>query len=165
MTLIKKGIFEMLDPYQEETEVFSSGLTVSMNDHIKELYSDEVKNWINNFTYLSNIKPIYENKKLFLYCKGDFVIKDDGYGGLSELPEFINFIVIEGDFIIISNLQTMRGFPKEIKGDLYLSGNKLSSLNYCPKKVHGDFFIRGNDRKFTKEEIKKVCEVGGSIIV
>ncbi len=44
-------------------------------------------------------------------------------------------------YIICSekNLTSLRGCPKEVKGDFFCDQNKLTSLEFCPEKVKGYF--------------------------
>ena len=40
----------------------------------------------------------------------------------------------------------------------------LESLEGCPKEVRGYFYCEGCKRKFTKEEVRSLCKVNGTII-
>ena len=42
------------------------------------------------------------------------------------------------------DLTSLRGAPKEVKGDFWFSYNKLKSLKGCPQKVGGDFNFNYN---------------------
>ena len=52
-----------------------------------------------------------------------------------------------------------------INGEFNCSNNKLTSLEGIPKTVGGDFYIRNNTVKFTKEQIRAVCNVKGNVFV
>ena len=83
---------------------------------------------------------------------------------LTEFPEYIQLNICDGDCLIRNqNLKSMVGCPKIVKGNFMVDGNKLIDLDGCPEGVDGDFFIKNNDKKFTFEEITKVCKVGGRI--
>lgn len=43
--------------------------------------------------------------------------------------------------------------------------NSLTSLKGVPGKVGGDFLCSGNKVKFTRENVRKVCNVKGKIFV
>jgi hypothetical protein len=83
-----------------------------------------------------------------------------------EIPEDIQFNICSGNFFIRDNyLKSMNGCPKIVKGDFMVDGNKLVNLDGCPEEVSGDFYIKKNENKFTVDEIKKICNVGGRIVV
>jgi hypothetical protein len=91
--------------------------------------------------------------------------------GLKELPSYIQFNRVKDYFNISYNsLTTMRGFPKIIYGskrgywgNLWVTNNKLTSLEYSPSIVEGNYNITSNKRQFTEEEIMKVCQVGKNV--
>ena len=79
-----------------------------------------------------------------------------------ELPEFIQFGRCDGNFYInVSRLKTMRGFPKIVTGHLCVNHNQLTSLDYLPEEIGGGLYISENKVKFSKEEIRKRCKIGG----
>jgi hypothetical protein len=53
----------------------------------------------------------------------------------------------------------------KVSGDFVCSQNKLQSLEGCPEVVGGDFFCSNNPGKFTKEQVRAVCKVKGTIYV
>ena len=65
--------------------------------------------------------------------------------GLIELPSNLKNIVVDGNF--------------------YCSNNKLTSLDGAPKSVSRDFYCNNNTKKFTKKEVRAVCDVRGSIYI
>ena len=82
------------------------------------------------------------------------------------IPEYIQFNICDGDFLLRDNqLKSMVGCPRIVKGDFMVDGNKLVDLDGCPEEVSGDFYIKKNDKKFTVDEIKKICNVGGRVVV
>jgi hypothetical protein len=98
------------------------------------------------------------------------------------LPE-ISYNII----LFSNNLISLEGFKQDIvNGDCSFNKNKLTSLKYGPKKiikkfgcsfnnldslegfpeeVGEDVYCTDNKRKFTEEEIRSVCKVGGKVIV
>jgi len=76
---------------------------------------------------------------------------DRGFGRYS-----LSSVIENGRFII--------KFGK-VKGDFNCSDNNLTSLEGAPKYVGWDFYCRRNKKKFTEEEVRKVSEVKGKIIV
>jgi hypothetical protein len=70
-----------------------------------------------------------------------------------------------GDFYCSSNIISLEGSPEKINGRFdcsYCDG--LKSLKGCPKEVTGDFWCLFSFFEFKKEDIRKVCDVGGKII-
>ena len=73
---------------------------------------------------------------------------------------------IFGSFICSFNkLKSLKGAPLKIQNSFIVKSNNLISLDGCPKEVGGDFEGQFNYTKFTKEDVKKVCNVSGNIIV
>jgi len=88
---------------------------------------------------------------------------DDEYG---EFNFPIEIKEVDGFFKCAQlRLKSLNGCPKIITGSFICYENKLTSLEGCPKKVGGDFDIRDNTRKFTEEEVRAVCNVGGRVFV
>ena len=154
MDLITDNIFEF---------VKSKSINTNIKIGTDSLFNDEVKEWIYKYAFKNQVDVIINKGKLLLLIKGDIVIKEDSYPRVTELPPFINFLQVDKDFIIMADFTTMRGFPQTIGGDFYIAHNKLTSLNDCPQTVGGDFFIKNNETVFTEEEIRKVCNVKGTI--
>ena len=121
----------------------------------------EIDEWLRRFLYTSAYKI---NSDWTIDIKRDFIITSGDY--IKEIPEFIQFNECLGDFMFRDgNLISMRGCPYIVHGDFMVDGNKLTDLEGCPKKVEGSFWIKRNNKTFTVEEIRKLCEVGGKIIV
>lgn len=73
---------------------------------------------------------------------------------------------VDGDFYCTNaKLTSLKGAPKEVGGGFYCYDNKLTSLKGAPQKVGGDFNCAYNSKGFTREDVMKVCKVGGSIQV
>jgi len=112
-------------------------------------------------------------KWLKMYGIDNYVINDDGtinakgrvslaggqFSSFTKLPAYIKFNKINGSFSVPTIIESCEGFPIHIKDDLGARTNKLKSLKYFPKRIDGNCYMDG----FTKEEIKKVCKVGGDI--
>jgi len=148
MKIVKENLFEFergLDP----KEVLNLG-------KIKKM-----KEWLSQFIFNSQYTI---NQDYTIDIKGDFIITDNHT--ISEIPDYIQFNICNGYFICNGgHLKNLFGCPKNIKGDFYAAYNKIENLNGSPEIVEGDYVIKGNNAKFTKEEIRKLCEVGGNVIV
>ena len=74
--------------------------------------------------------------------------------------------IVYGNFFCQNiELESFKGAPEFINGEFNCSNNKLTSLEGIPKTVGGDFYIRNNTVKFTKEQIRAVCNVKGNVFV
>ncbi|MFA5754675.1 MAG: hypothetical protein WC905_05030, partial [Patescibacteria group bacterium] len=64
---------------------------------------------------------------------------------LTELPEFLSGLYINGDFYCNNNqLTSLQGAPESVGGDFYCSSNQLTSLQGAPESVGGDFYCYQN---------------------
>ena len=52
-----------------------------------------------------------------------------------------------------------------VNGSFWCNNNQLTSLEGSPEKVGGDFYCYNNPGKFTKEDVRKVCNVKGGIYI
>jgi hypothetical protein len=83
---------------------------------------------------------------------------------LKKLP--YKFHNVTGNFYCHSNqLTSLEGAPKSVGGDFSCSSNQLTSLEGAPKSVGGNFSCRSNKKKFTEDDVRKVCKVKGEISV
>ena len=62
-----------------------------------------------------------------------------------------------------NHLTTLKGAPKSVGGHFDCNNNQLTSLEGAPKSVGGDFSCHSNAKKFTRNEVRAVCEVKGDI--
>ena len=73
---------------------------------------------------------------------------------------------VGGDFSCSYNeLASLEGAPLKVGGSFYCYDNNLHSLEGAPREVGGDFGCAFNLTRFTIEDVKKVCKVGGPIHV
>jgi hypothetical protein len=122
----------------------------------------EVEKWLKQFI-LRNAYTINSNWEIDL--KKDFIITSS-MNFPEEIPEFIQFNICPGSFLIRDKkLASLRGCPRIVNKDFFVDYNKLMSLGGCPIQVDGDFYIQHNLRPFTPEEIKKICKIGGKLKV
>ena len=63
----------------------------------------------------------------------------------------------------INKLKSLYGAPEYVGGDFSCRFNNIKTLDGAPKVVDGDFYCSNNPTKFTKEDVEKVCKVGGSV--
>jgi len=64
-----------------------------------------------------------------------------------------------------NQLTNLKGAPQEVDGDFDCSYNQLTSLKGAPQKVGRDFDCDYNKKKFSIEDVKKVSNVKGDILV
>jgi len=116
-----------------------------------------IHNWLNDH----NINGYKINDDLTITVSGGVYL---AYNILNELPYFINFSIVNGDFQCDScNLTTLRGCPLEVYGSFDCTDNGLNNLDYAPKKITGNF-IAGVNTELTKEiclEYKSKTEICG----
>ena len=65
-------------------------------------------------------------------------------------------------------LTTLEGGPEKVSGVFDASFNKLTSLEGAPKEVTKDFYclqFQHFTNKFTVEQVREVCKVGGAVYV
>ena len=92
---------------------------------------------------------------------GNFDCNNNNLTSLKGAPQKVG-----GSFICNhNNLTSLKGAPQKVDGNFDCNNNNLTSLEGVPQKVGGDFNCKNNKTKFTKEDVKKVCEVGGLIYV
>jgi hypothetical protein len=92
--------------------------------------------------------------------EGDLLI---AWMGLRKLPE-LQDVHIEGSFSCTGNkLTSLNGCPNTIAGNFSCTINYLESLDGCPEKVSGNFNCSTNRVKFTEEQVRAVCKVGGKV--
>jgi hypothetical protein len=139
---------------------------------IKWLDDMDVENYIINDDYTIDVK-----RNLSL-CNKNFV----------RFPDYIKFGKVGGHFschntrlvslegapyqiagffwVHHNNLTNLTGSPKYILGSYWVNSNNLVSLEGCPEEVNHNFYIKDNTGiKFTEEDIRKVCNVKGEIII
>jgi hypothetical protein len=128
----------------------------------------KIEEWIKSINKTCRSQSIYTIEKYRINVDLTITVYSncclpDGYG---NLPEFVKFKTIVGDFFVCNSaLTTLRGCPQEVTGEFNCESNKLRSLKYAPKIVGGRFMCSDNDKQFTEEDVKAVCNVRGIIKV
>ena len=93
--------------------------------------------------------------------KGDLDLSDMN---LTVLPDILKDISVGGSFYCSFNyLTSLENCPKTVGGNFFCSRNKLTSLKGAPETVGKDFVCYNNPGKFTKEQVRAVCNVKGDI--
>jgi hypothetical protein len=118
-----------------------------------------VKNWLDEM----GVKHYTINDDFTI--DADSVYLEDR--NLIEFPNFIQFNKINKYFNCNDNkLTSLRGCPTSVGASFHCSYNQLISLKGCPKKVGLYFYCTDNiGTKFTKEYVKKLCNVKGRHIL
>jgi len=101
---------------------------------------------------------------------------------LEKLPDFLEDVIVKGDFFCCNNsltslegapkkvgggfyceynsLTTLKGAPEKVGSDFNCSNNSLTSLEGLPKVIGGDLYISfAKGIYFTEEEIRKVSKI------
>ena len=93
--------------------------------------------------------------------KGDFNCSNNQLTSLEYSPKEVG-----GSYLCSDNqLTSLEYSPNIINGAFDCSNNKLESLEHAPKEVKGNFYCSENTKKFTIEDVRKVCNVGDNIYV
>ena len=133
-----------------------------MEDRVERMIKDYIRNGIKGNLDLSSMK-------------------------LTVLPEILKNVTVDGSFFCGHNkLTTLAGSPSSVGRNFDCSYNDLTSLEFAPTNVGRDFWCGVNDLtslefaptnvgrdfdcienqvKFTKEQVRAVCDVKGDIYV
>ena len=65
----------------------------------------------------------------------------------------------------VNKLTSLEGSPKNVLGYFICSYNKLTSLEGAPSSVGEDFICNNNPVKFTREQVRAVCNVKKKVFV
>ena len=107
---------------------------------------------------------------------------------LKKLPDFLEDVIVKGDFFCpFNSLTSLEGSPEKVEGDFSCYNNSLTSLEGAPEKVGGNFFCHNNsltslegapkeiggnlyisfakEIHFTEEEIRKVSKIKGKVYI
>jgi hypothetical protein len=139
-----------------------------VKEHINEIFSksedkltslgvgkkSQIKEWMTNLSRMclndTIIPPRYEINK-------DLTIDVDSHlylpGNFGNLPSFIQFNIVAGDFNCVNcDMTTLRGCPKKVGGYYDCSFNKLKNLDYAPTHVSSHFSC-GDNCLLDKDEV------------
>jgi len=121
-----------------------------------------IEKWINSVPDLKNINKYKIDKDLIINVRGDVFLSRRK---IIELPEYIQFGKVIGDFWISGNgLISLRGCPRIVTGYFSCTDNNLTSLEGGPK-LASHFLCYNNKKQFTEEEVRKECNIRGRIEV
>jgi hypothetical protein len=106
---------------------------------------------------------------------------------LTKLPDILKNVTVGRNFFCSNNkLTSLQGAPKSVGAsfdcsyndltslefaptnvgrDFWCAYNNLTSLEFAPTNVGRDFDCIENQVKFTKEQVRAVCDVKGDIFV
>ena len=134
---------------------------MSWNGVKKQSYEQEIKSWCDEM----GIEKYTINSKGEIDVNG-FV--NLGGRDFKELPYKFGKITGEEGIFAMSNcknLISLKNCPDGVSRYFVVDGcSKLESLNGCPKKVETKFFCRNCKRKFSKEEVRSLCEVSKEVL-
>jgi len=120
-----KLINESLYSFEKKTNHLSS-LGIGKKDLIEKWLDKNIRNFVRTRCIINDDYTIDSHISITLYLDKD----------VKELPEYIQF--------------------NEINGDFDISENHLTSLRGCPRIILGNFWCYGNDVEFSKEYIKSM---------
>jgi hypothetical protein len=103
---------------------------------------------------------------------------------LTKFPDVLKYVDVSGSFYCSNNqLKSLKGAPKSVDESFYCHNNQLTSLVGSPKSISGDFLCHNNQLtslkgapisvrdfwcsnnavKFTKKDVRSICDVKGNI--
>ena len=154
-----------------------------MEDRVERMIKDYIRNGIKGNLDLSNMNltvlpEILKN----VTVDGNFWCGHNKLTSLKNAPS-----IVVGNFFCNNNkLTTLKGSPSSVGRNFNCSYNDLTSLEFAPTNVGRDFWCGVNDLtslefaptnvgrdfdcienqvKFTKEQVRAVCDVKGDIFV
>jgi hypothetical protein len=171
----------------------------STNSGKDKILKEKIQKWIDTIASEKITKSFGHNHKdkfvinndLSISYKGDlyldrFFNKDDGLQEITEIPDYINFNTIEGNFQIkmytINKMQKNQ-FPKIINGNCYIKSNNttLKDVHICAKSIiivnnsllskidnvefelAPDGYFDFSESSLTIDEFKKIKFVNGNL--
>ena len=134
---------------------------INLNKYINETWNG-VKKYTNNAEMESWCEEM-GIEDYTINSKGEIDVDSDVDLSRRDFKELLyKFGVVKGYFSVYSceNLTSLKNCPYFV-GDLFDVDNcsKLDSLEGCPKEVKGNFCCGNCERKFTKEEVQRYCNV------
>ena len=135
---------------------------MSWNGVKKQSLEQEIKSWCDEM----EIQKYTINSQCEIDVDGSVYLSYGKLGDLKELP--YKFGRVSGDFNISynRNIKSFKNCPHFVGG--FFNCNdciNLDSLEGCPKEVKDNFYCDDCKRKFTKEEVKSLCKVKGTIVI
>jgi hypothetical protein len=92
---------------------------------------------------------------------GNFFCDHNKLTSLENCPKTVG-----GSFDCRANkLKSLKNAPSIVVGSFWCGYNDLTSLEFAPTNVGRDFDCIKNQVKFTKEQVRAVCEVKGNVYV
>ena len=132
---------------------------MSWNGVKKQSNIENIKSWCEDM----GIKNYTVNSKGEIDVNGFVLLNNKDF---EELPYKFGYVNNTFSLRGCKNLISLRNCPNIV--DAYFSCSnctKLDSLEGCPKKVGVDFYCGDCKRRFTKEEVRSLCEVINNIYI
>ena len=98
------------------------------------------------------------------FIKGLLGVHDEFSKKMTPTPSFVRITTITALTKMHIEDTEMLDIEKIPRG-FYCYDNSLVSLRGCPTSVGEDFYCSNNAKKFSKEEVKSICEVKCKITV
>jgi hypothetical protein len=142
-------LFENLKKVNEETSNSEDIFKPWSEEEIKEMFGGMLKE-----------QGCFQNEDGTWSSKGSVNISNRN---LKVIP--VQFKEVKGGFWChINQLTSLKGCPEKVGWTFSCASNRLTSLEGCPKVVSRDFWCWHNKKEFTKDEVRKLCKVGGTIL-
>ena len=135
---------------------------LSHSSHTGEGFKAQRRELIEKWLKEYNIKDYTINDDFTIDVNGNV---DLTFNHLSELPEYIQFNIVKGDFDCRrGDLTSLRGCPREVEGGFYCTSNELTSLEGAPEEVRGHFYCNDNNN-LTEDDVRAICNVKKLVLV
>ena len=134
---------------------YNCPILTSLEGSPKEVGGDFICSYCDNLT---SLKGAPKNVGVIFDCSG--------CKNLTSLEGAPKKVVGYFSCTYCDNLTTLNGAPKVVIASFYCYNCKnLTSLKGAPKEVGLDFYCYNCRRQFTKDDVKKVCNVGSNIVI
>ena len=138
-------------------------------DNVDKNIKDQIKQFLNDnfdkaFLYKISDKPNADGK-YEVSSSNNITVENKKITSLTN-KSFI-WTTVDGDFDCsdCKSLKSLEGAPKEVENFSCTNCTSLKSLEGASKEVYGDFLCSYCGIKFTTDDVKKVSNVKGNIIV
>ena len=133
-----------------------------MEDRVERMIKDYIRNNIKGNLDLSQMNlTVLPDILKNVTVDGNFFCYNNKLTSLENCPKTVG-----GSFDCSYNdLTSLAGSPSSVGRDFWCGVNDLTSLEFAPTNVGRDFDCIENQVKFTKEQVRAVCDVKGDIFV
>ena len=156
-----------LDKMEVKNYTINDDFTIDVDGDVNLCYKNLEK--FPEFIKFGKIEGYFSCSNNYLYSlKGAPKTVGRGFGCYSNRLTTLDGApdTVGEDFNCSNNkLISLEGSTKSVGLGFYCAYNQLTSLDGAPESIGGGFYCKGNIKKFTREDVQKVCQVKGEIRV